>query len=236
LRRRLLQTLLEKEFLGVQKTTRVVQRAPGRKKMKPSEALNELRKENKRKFDQSVDLVINLRNIDIKRDNIALVVTIPHKIKEKRVCGFLEERNDLVKTVTKIEFAKYKDKVALRNLVRDFDYFIAQASLMPSVATTFGKVLGPAGKMPSPQLGLLTQGTDVEIKGMLEKISKSIKIRAKEASVKLSIGREGMEDKDILENVKTIYDAVVGALPSKHENVKSVLLKFSMSKPLKVDM
>ena len=53
-----------------------------------------------------------------------------------------------MKTITKPEFDKYKEKKELRNLVREHDFFIANAKLMPSVATAFGKALGPAGKMP----------------------------------------------------------------------------------------
>jgi len=125
--------------------------------MELKQALEELRKSKKRKFDQTVDLVINLKGINLKKDNIALVINIPHKVKAKKVCGFLTQKNDLLHTITKPEFQKYKDPKTLKTLVDEFDFFIAHASLMPSVATTFGKALGPVGKMPSPQLGVITQ-------------------------------------------------------------------------------
>ena len=70
----------------------------------------------------------------------------------------------------------YKDKKSLKEIVKKYDFFIATAPLMPSVASTFGKVLGPAGKMPSPQLGIILEENDESIKGTLVKISKSIKI------------------------------------------------------------
>ncbi len=47
---------------------------------------------------------------------------------------------------------------------------------MPKVATTFGRVLGPAGKMPSPQLGILTNVSDKEISAIKKKISGGVKI------------------------------------------------------------
>jgi ribosomal protein L1 len=59
---------------------------------------------------------------------------------------------------------------------------------MPSVAAAFGKVLGPAGKMPSPQLGIVVDESATSIKNLVEKISKSVKLRVKEPSIKVAIG------------------------------------------------
>src|SRR3989344_6848836 len=126
------------------------------------EALAELKKERKRKFDQSVDLIINLKGIDMKRDQLNIIVNVPHKIKDKKVCAFLKEKSKVIDTITEPEFIKYKDKKPLKNLVNEYDFFIAIAPLMPKVAAAFGKVLGPAGKMPTPQLGMLNQETEVE--------------------------------------------------------------------------
>ena len=205
--------------------------------MELKEALDKLREESKkRNFEQTVDLVVNLKGIDIRKDNVNAVITIPHKVKEKKVCGFLTQKNDLVKTITKPEFQKYKDKNALRLLVEEFDFFIAHASLMPAVATTFGKALGPAGKMPSPQLGIITQETPEVINPLLDRISKSVKIRAKEASIKVAVGKENMKDEDIVANIKAIYNGIENALPTKKENVKNVKIKFTMSKPVEVEI
>ncbi|MEK6858285.1 MAG: hypothetical protein AABX53_00025, partial [Nanoarchaeota archaeon] len=127
--------------------------------MELENALKEIRKGDKRKFEQTVDLLISLKSMDMRRDSVNVVSTIPHVFSEKRVCGFLENKSDLVKTVTKAEFEKYKDKKALKLLIRDYDFFIASAKVMPAVATAFGKSLGPTGKMPTPQLGVLMQET-----------------------------------------------------------------------------
>lgn len=204
--------------------------------MKIEEALTELKKLKKRKFDQSVDLIINLKGIDLRRDNVSTILSLPHKVKDKKVCGFLTKKSELVNTITKPEFAKYKDKKELKKLVKNYDFFIGAASLMPAVATAFGKALGPAGKMPSPQLGIVAPENDEVIKNVLKKIEKSEKIRMKETSIKLSAGKESMGDEKILENLRAIYDGIVDILPTKKENVKSVMIKLTMSKPIKVEM
>lgn len=207
--------------------------------MNVREALTELRKEeNKRKFEQSVDLIVNLKGLDMRKDNVNAVITIPHKIKDKKVCGFFEARNKIVKTITLAEFDKYgKDKKLLKNLIKDFDFFVASAPLMPRVATTFGKVLGPVGKMPSPQLGILPPDAKDEIvNGVLDKIAKSVKVKMKEASIKIVVGREGMKDDEIAENFEAVYRGIVNALPNKIENVRNVAIKLTMSKPIKVEV
>ena len=204
--------------------------------MELKQALVELRKNEKRKFDQSVDLIINLKGLDLRKDNIATIVTVPHKIKDKNVCGFLTKKSELVRTITQPDFPKYKDKKELKMLIKNYDFFIAVAPLMPSVATTFGKALGPAGKMPSPQLGIIMQENDARIKEELDKIAKSVKIRLKEASVKISAGKESMSDEEIAANISAIYNGLVNALPTKKDNVKSVMIKLTMSRPIKVEM
>lgn len=204
--------------------------------MELKQALAELRKQEKCNFEQSIDLIINLKGIDVKRDNIATIVNIPHKVKDKKVCGFLTKKSDLIRTVTQPDFPKYKDKKSLKMLVKEYDFFIAAAPLMPSVATTFGKVLGPSGKMPSPQLGVLMKEDDTSIKQLLEKISTSVKIRVKEPSVKVPIGKESMNDEQILANILAVYQGLVNALPTKKDNVKNVMLKTTMGKPLVVEV
>jgi len=199
-----------------------------------SNALKELRKENVRKFDQSVDLIINLQKFDIKRSAVNLFAFVPNQIKEKKIAAFLEGQSDLIDTITKEDFKKYNDKKVLKKLVEKYDFFIAQASVMPKVATTFGRVLGPTGKMPSPQLGIILNPDEKTINELKEKINSSVKIRAKESSIKLAIGKQSMKDEAIVENVMSIFNAVLKELPRNMENVKNVELKFTMTKPIKI--
>lgn len=205
-------------------------------KMDIREALKELKKDKERKFDQTVELIINLKNIDLKKDQLNIVIKLPHKTKDKKVCAFLTEKSKLVDTIKETEFKKYSEKKELKNLVKKYDYFMSNASLMPKVATVFGKVLGPVGKMPSPQLGILPQENEKTIKDVLEKINESLKIRLKEASIKLAVGKQSMAEEEIEENVRKIYHEIINALPKKLENVKSVMLKLTMSKPLKLEV
>jgi large subunit ribosomal protein L1 len=200
-------------------------------------ALKELRESNKqRKFIQTADLIINLQKFDIKKTPINTFVSVPHKIKEKKVCAFLEVKNKDIPTITPSEFKKYSDKKEIKNLTKKYDFFIAQANLMPQVATTFGRVLGPAGKMPSPQLGILINADEKNVNETIAKINQSVRIRLKEPSLKVSIAKENMEDKEIVENIISVYNTLMKSLPRGKENIKNIEVKFTMTKPKKIKL
>jgi large subunit ribosomal protein L1 len=199
------------------------------------EALENLRKNSKeRKFKQSVDLVVNLQKFSVKKNNINTFVTLPNKIKNKKIAGFFEIKNKNIETITPEEFSKYKDKKKLKNLAKKYDFFVAEAKVMPKVASTFGRVLGPAGKMPSPQLGIIPNVNDKEIQELVNKLNNSVRIRTKEASIKLIIGKEDSKDKELIENIMTLYNKLINELPKQKENIKNIEIKFTMSKPEKI--
>ncbi len=197
--------------------------------------LKELRKNSKkRNFEQSVDLIINLQKFNPKKESVKLFIDLPHKIKDKKICGFFEKNIEGIDVITKKEFDKYKDKKKLKNLVKKYGFFIAEAKLMPAVATSFGRVLGPAGKMPSPQLGILPAVNEDTVKQIKQKINKTVRVKTKEPSIKLIIGKESMDDEQITENIMKIYTNVLNSLTRKKENIKNIKIKFTMSKPIKI--
>ena len=199
-------------------------------------AINELKKDKKeRKFKQSLDMIINLKGFDAKKESVNLFIQLPHNIKEKKIAGFLNKKSELLTTLTKPEFEPYKDKKKAKALAKKFDFFVSAASLMPLVAATFGKFLGPTGKMPSPQLGIVTEESDARLTELIKKIQNTLRVKSKEPSLKFCIGKDGMKESDIAENALVAYKAIVAALPRNKENIRNVLIKFTMTKPIKVE-
>jgi large subunit ribosomal protein L1 len=184
----------------------------------------ESEKKDKIKFNQSIDLLINLKSFDISKNPINILVTIPHSVKQKKVAAFLERKSPVLDTITRTEFDAFKDKKKLKQLVNEYDFFVATAKLMPLVATTFGRALGPAGKMPSPQLGVIMVEDDASIKQAMIKIETGVKVRAKEPSLKLAIGKQDAKDLDIAENAVAIFSEVFKLLPRSKDNLRSVML------------
>lgn len=204
--------------------------------VKLEKAVELIKKDKERKFDQSVDLIVNLRKFDLKKTQINNFVTLPNKIKDKRVCGFIESKSSIINTIPKSQFPVYKDKKKVKKLVKEYDFFIASAPNMPLVATTFGRVLGPASKMPSPKLGILIDDSEKNVKELVEKINKIIRIQTKEPSIKVSIGKVSMKDNEIAENAIHVYNSILHELPNNKDNIKSVMIKTTMGKPLRVEI
>ncbi len=201
-----------------------------------SESLVELRKKNKeRNFDQTLDLIINLKDFDPRKDTVNTFVILPNVGKKKKICAFLENPSRAVDyVITKNEIDKISAK-DIKGLIKEYNFFIANAKLMPKIASKFGKVLGLVGKMPDPKIGsVLTQEKDEIISSVVEKLSNIVKIRTKEASIKIGIGKETMSDSDLIKNAETVINTITKILPKKELNIKSVLLKFTMSLPIKV--
>jgi ribosomal protein L1 len=106
---------------------------------------------------------------------------------------------------------------------------------MAAVATKFGRFLGPLGKMPTPQAGLVMQETEQNIKEAVEKMSSSAKLRVKEKSIKLSVGKEDMTDKQLEENVAEVIKTITELLPNRRDNIKDISIKWTMGKPIALD-
>jgi len=200
-------------------------------------AIGELRKiSTKRKFDQTIDLIINLREFDVRREAFSLFVQVPNKVKDKKIAGFFEKKSKVIDTIIKDEFAGYKEKKDLKRLVGNYDFFIANAKLMPAIATTFGRTLGPAGKMPSPQLGILVSEDDNSVSEIVKKVNSTVKIKVKEPSLKIPIGVESLKDDQIMKNAVIVYNKILDTLPRKKDNIRNVKIKFTMSKPVNVEL
>ena len=203
---------------------------------KLEQAIELIKKDKERKFNQSVDLIVNLRKFDLKKTQINSFVTLPHKIKEKKVCGFIESKSSVINTIPRSQFPIYKDKKKVKKLIKEYDFFIASAPNMPLVATTFGRVLGPAGKMPSPKLGILTDDSEKNVKELIERINKTIRVQTKEPSIKVSMGKLSMKENELVENATHVYYSILNELPNGKDNIKSVIVKSTMGKPFKVVM
>ncbi len=197
-------------------------------------ALAELRKSKERKFDQTVELIINLQKFDVKKNALNIVVNVPYKIKEKKIAAFLQAKSPFVDTISLEEFKKYSDKKQVKKLVKKYDFFMAQGSVMPKVATTFGRVLGPAGKMPSPQLGIILNADEKSINAVKAKVNNSIRIKTSEPSINVAIAKQSLKDEEIIENALAVYNAVIKNLARGTDNIKNIEIKFTMTKPIKI--
>jgi large subunit ribosomal protein L1 len=200
--------------------------------METIKSIQELRKEKKRKFNQSVDLIVNLKNFDVRREALNTFIFVPHG-SEKRLAAFFTKRSKFIDTITEEDFVKYKELKDLKKLAKKYDAFLAVAPMMGKVATKFGRVFGPMNKMPSPLSGIIPVEDDEAIKAMVEKMTKAIRIKNKEMSIKIAVGKESMKDDELATNIDTALKELEKKLPRGRDNIKDVLVKFTMTKSIK---
>lgn len=207
------------------------------------QALQELRKNSKkRKFSQAIDLIINLKEINLKKDKVESFITLPNTPKKTKIAILVtvnlkkqaEENFDLV--ITKEEFSKYsQDKKLIKKIAKEYKFFVSQADLMTQVAASFGKFLAPRGKMPNPKAGCVVSPINPNLKEVSEKLRKTAKLEAKGGNmVKLIVAKEDMKDEQIIENIKSVYDHLINILPKEKNNIKNVAIKFTMSPAIKI--
>lgn len=201
-------------------------------------AVNKLREDNKkeRKFDQTLDIIVNLKNFDVRKQSFNIFINLPNKIKDKKIAGFFEKDSKLIDVIKKDNFLMYKNKKDIKKLVKNYDFFLANSKLMPLVATNFGRFLGPKGKMPSPQLGILINEEESLIKNTIEKINKSVRIIVKQPSIKAGVAKLSLENEKIVENLISVYNQILNSLPKGIDNVRNVKIKLTMSKPVAVEI
>ena len=199
--------------------------------MELTEVLKELKAEKKRKFVQTVDLVVNLQNFDVRKEALNTFLTLPNPM-EKKIAAFLTKHTKVVHSITETDFVKYKETKDIKKLANEYDFFIAVAPMMSKIATTFGRVLGPMGKMPSPQGGIIPQDNDEMVLKMVENMKKMVRVRTKELSVKVPIGKEDMDEGQLVENVEAVLKQLEAKLP-RNDCIKNAMLKLTMTRAIK---
>ena len=204
-------------------------------------SLEELQKQPARKFTQSYDLIINVKNLVLAQTPLDFFVTLPFPLgKEIKVAAFVDQqlaenaKQHCTTVIKESEFSKYTDKKVLKKLADSHDYFIAQANLMPKVAAIFGKVLGIKGKMPNPKLGCVVP-PNANLEPLIKKLNLTVRLTTKKGlNLQCLVGKEDQPSEEIIDNTLAIYNSIVKQLPNETQNIKNLILKRTMGAPVKV--
>lgn len=193
----------------------------------------------KRNFVQSIDLAINLKDIDMTQpgNRIDDEIVLPNgRGKEIRIALIGEgelayQAKKLVNRVVQKEELEElaKDRKEAKKLAVENDYFICQADLMPTVGRFLGPVLGPRGKMPKPV------SPTANIKPLVTRLKKTVKVRTKDkATFHLGVAVEDMEEKGIIENIEVVIKFLEDKLEKGSNNIKSIYLTSTMGPSIRI--
>jgi large subunit ribosomal protein L1 len=193
----------------------------------------------KRKFTQSAELTLVLKDIDVKKGfNLNEVVALPHKpSKEPTICVIAT--GDIGSKVRKAGVDRVMEPQELdrlgtnkreaRKVVRSYDFFLSDTAQMATVGRSLGQFLGPKGKMPTP----LPYGAPVE--AIANRFRSSVRVKAKsQLNLSAKIGDEKMDDSQLAENANAVISAVEKKLPQGDKNIKNAMVKFTMGKNAKL--
>jgi len=196
--------------------------------------------EKARKFQQSIELILVFKDIDVKK-GVAINETIqlPKKMsKSASVCiiaagdlGIQAKNAKADRVMNEAELIQLgKNKRESRKVINKYDFFLADTKLMPTVGKVLGQLLGPRGKMPTPI------PFNAPVEALLARFRTSVGVKVKGSlSLSCKIGEESMEDADLAANANTIATAVEKKLPNGDKNIRKIMIKTTMGKAIRLE-
>ena len=197
-------------------------------------------KSKKRNFNQSFEIIVTLRDIDVKKQdfNISETVYLAHKFTKKPgICVFAggdmalkAKRSKADRVIEPDELEKNAaDKRQLRKIAKGYSFFLSETTLMPKIGKILGQFLGPKGKMPAPV------PPNAPVENMVERFISAVRIRSRgQLAVTGKVGDESMNDEAVAENAVIILNAIEKKLPSGNNNIDKVMLKLTMAEPVTI--
>ena len=192
-------------------------------------------KEKKREFVETVELQIGLKNYDPQKDKrFAGNIKLPHIPRPKmRVCVLGDAYHCEKAAALGLEFKNAeglknfnKNKKMIKKFAKKYHAFVASESLIKQIPRLLGPGLNKAGKFPT----LVQQQEELSTK--VDEIKATIKFQLKKVlCLNVAVGHCGMEQNEILENLKLAINFLVSLLKKNWQNVKVLYIKSTMGKP-----
>jgi large subunit ribosomal protein L1 len=197
-------------------------------------------KTEKRKFNQTVELAVKLRELDLKRpetrinESLELPTPASKDVKVAVIAGgdlAIRAKNagaDIV--IGKDELDKMgREKKQARKLAQNYDFFVAEAPLMPQVGKSLGQMLGPRGKMPTPV------PPTAPIDDVIKRQRRNVRLKMKDQPViQVKVGTEDMPDDVLVQNIQAVISRLEAKLEKGSKNISGVSVKTTMGPLVKV--
>jgi|TARA_B100001750_G_scaffold22346_1_gene14976 large subunit ribosomal protein L1 len=189
------------------------------------------------KFDESVDLAINL-NVDPRHaeENIRLTLPLPNgtgkDVSILVITSGPKEKEALDAGADYVGNNEYLDKI--KNGWSDVDKIVATPDMMPRLGK-LGKILGPKGLMPNPKSGTVTMDVG---KAVRELKAGQVELRVEKAGIiHVTCGKVSFENDALIQNIEAIYGTLIKARPSsvKGNYLERMFISSTLGPGIKVD-
>mgnify|MGYP001234862850 CR=1 FL=1 len=203
-----------------------------------AEAIDILKKMDTAKFDETVELAVNL-NVDPKYadQQVRGALVLPHGIgKSKTVLVFAQGDKEKEALAAGADYVGADDLVEkIKGGWLEFDVAIATPDMM-GVVGRLGRVLGPKGLMPNPKAGTVTMDVTKAINDI--KAGKIEYRLDKTNIIHVPVGKASFTEEQLADNFQTLMDAILKAKPStvKGAYLKSVALTSTMGPGVKLNV
>lgn len=190
------------------------------------------------KFDETVDMSLNL-GVDPKKSDqmVRGTVVLPHGVGKKvRVLVFAKGEKEKEALDAGADYVGAEDLVEkIQKGWMDFDRAVATPDIMGLVGK-LGKILGPRGLMPNPKLGTVTFDVGKAVKEI--KAGKVEYKTEKAGIVHVPIGKVSFDTEKLLDNARVVIEAILKAKPgtSKGKYLKKVAISSTMGPGIRVDV
>jgi large subunit ribosomal protein L1 len=192
-----------------------------------------------RNFEQSFDLAVNLRELDLNRpdERVQTRVQLPNGIGTRKVMVFASgdlalraRRAGADEVIEPAELDQLADnRKEAKDRFKDYDTFVAEAPMMPTVGRVAGPILGPKGKMPTPV------PPQAPIDDIIERERRVVVLRSRDRPyVHCIVGKESMSDEEVAQNVEAVVNALTRELKRGMGNIKNIYLKLTMGDSVKL--
>ncbi|ERG89210.1 MAG: ribosomal protein L1 [halophilic archaeon J07HX5] len=192
-----------------------------------------------RNFSETIDLAINLRDLDLNdpSNRVDESIVLPEGTgQETSIVVFAggetavraEEVADQVLDADELADLGDDDNEA-KDLAGETDFFLAEEALMQDIGRYLGTVLGPRGKMPNPI------GPDDDVVELIERLKNSVQVRSGERrTFHTRVGAETMSAEEIAENIDVITRRLEAELEKGPLNIDSMYVKTTMGPAVEV--
>lgn len=203
----------------------------------PIEAIKLLKENSYVKFDESLEVAVNLKIDSNKTDqNVRGVLSLP-KGTGKKIRVAVMAKGDKAKEASDAGADIVGDEDLAQQVTNgkiNFDLLIATPDMMPTVGK-IGKILGPKGLMPNPKLGTVTQ--DVR-KAVSNAKAGQVQFKNDKAGIiHAGIGKLNFTEEDLLQNLKSFYTLISKSKPDavKGSFIKKVSIASTMGFGLQIN-
>ena len=205
-----------------------------------SEAKTLSEKRKQRKFTETVEISVGLRDIDLKdpSNRINIETLVPNDLGGNlSVAVFadgdlsIKSKEAGIRSFGKQDIEQLaKEPKQAKKIANQFSFFLAEPQLMGIVARFLGKILGPRGKMPKPI------PPRVEIDKFVQRYNRTVKLRLKTTPViNAKIGKANLDNSKLAENANAIVQTLIGKLPKGTTQIKSITFKTTMGPSAKAE-